>query len=123
MVHGNYVWLCSETRTRPLLMCSPERRLTLPSPPSSTSPSSTQKTLEELVPKETGREARIANKVGAREARAARQGSPEMREKDLMGSSTDSFRAAVQQRRAQQERKVDRRRETAKEKISEHQER
>lgn len=83
----------------------------------------TQKTLEELVPKETGREGRIANKVGAREARAARQGSPEMREKDLMGSSTDSFRAAVQQRRVQQERKVDRRRETAKEKISEHQER
>ena len=74
------------------------------------------------MPRETGREARIANKIGAREARAAREGSPEMREKDIMGSNDDSFRSFVQQRKAQQERKLDRRKEAAQSKIADHQE-
>eukprot|EP00771_Trimastix_marina_P001696 gnl/Trimastix_PCT/2787.p1 GENE.gnl/Trimastix_PCT/2787~~gnl/Trimastix_PCT/2787.p1 ORF type:complete len:310 (-),score=43.92 gnl/Trimastix_PCT/2787:39-968(-) len=66
-------------------------------------------TMEELVPKETGREARIEKRrqIGAK-MRAAREESPEMRDSDLMGDDGDSFRRMVRQRNARQKQRTER---------------
>lgn len=79
--------------------------------------------MEELVPKETGREARIDKRRAERQAKAERSGSPTMREKDLIGADPDSFRSMIQKRKEQRERQDEKRRESAQSKISEHEQR
>ncbi|EGD80896.1 hypothetical protein PTSG_11743 [Salpingoeca rosetta] len=60
------------------------------------------KVMDELVPRETGRDARISKRKGANEARRARAVSPDPDDATLMGN--DQFKAYMQRRKYQQER-------------------
>eukprot|EP00730_Choanoeca_flexa_P018741 TRINITY_DN9130_c0_g1_i2.p1 TRINITY_DN9130_c0_g1~~TRINITY_DN9130_c0_g1_i2.p1 ORF type:complete len:204 (+),score=35.88 TRINITY_DN9130_c0_g1_i2:245-856(+) len=72
--------------------------------------------MEELVPKETGREARIAKKRAARDARRQRDVSPETDEKTLMGSGGD-FQSVLRYKRAKRDQRMHEKRAQANEKI------
>eukprot|EP00045_Choanoeca_perplexa_P004187 m.36037 g.36037 ORF g.36037 m.36037 type:complete len:285 (-) comp12441_c0_seq5:34-888(-) len=73
--------------------------------------------LEELVPRETGREAQLAKKRAARAARRERDVSPETDDKTLMGSGGD-FQSVLRYRRAQKDARVEEKRAKANEKLS-----
>eukprot|EP00048_Salpingoeca_helianthica_P009453 m.135542 g.135542 ORF g.135542 m.135542 type:complete len:425 (-) comp14872_c3_seq2:138-1412(-) len=77
--------------------------------------------LEELVPKETGRDARIDKRRVAAQDRSAREDSPEPNADKLMYASTD-FGAELQRRRENNARKLLERKEQAMEKIAAYQE-
>ncbi|EDQ91299.1 uncharacterized protein MONBRDRAFT_36210 [Monosiga brevicollis MX1] len=78
--------------------------------------------LDELAPKETGRDARLAKKAAAREDRRARQQSPEMPERDLMGSSSGEFAHLVRRERERRESRAAKRRAVADRKLNAYQE-
>eukprot|EP00053_Salpingoeca_punica_P013001 m.117009 g.117009 ORF g.117009 m.117009 type:complete len:152 (-) comp16085_c0_seq2:103-558(-) len=76
--------------------------------------------LEELVPKETGREARIDKRRAQNESRRDRATSPEIRDKDLLGSS--DFHEMMARRRQQKAAKQEEKRSAAETKIAAYQE-
>eukprot|EP00047_Mylnosiga_fluctuans_P020402 m.92176 g.92176 ORF g.92176 m.92176 type:complete len:105 (+) comp8502_c1_seq4:128-442(+) len=73
--------------------------------------------LEELVPKESGREARIDKKRAETQARREREASPEANDKDLMGGGPD-FKAEMERKRNFMALKHIERREEALDKIA-----
>lgn len=60
--------------------------------------------LDELVPRETGREARISKRRGVNESRRERSVSPGLSERDLMGNNQDAFKQYITRRREARER-------------------
>ena len=56
--------------------------------------------MEELVPKETGRDARISKRKALNEQRRERQASPEHDESDALGTDVSNFQSYMQRRKA-----------------------
>lgn len=78
--------------------------------------------LEELVPKETGRDAKLDKRRAMRADRAARDVSPDLNERNIMGDNFDVRSAVVRQREAAEAR-TSSKRDAAREKLQEHEER
>ncbi len=76
--------------------------------------------LEELVPKETGRDAKIDKRRAMNAARGARDASPDV--PHIMGDNFD-VHAAVQKKKEAQEHRQSVKRDSARDKLAEHQER
>eukprot|EP00052_Salpingoeca_macrocollata_P016564 m.133387 g.133387 ORF g.133387 m.133387 type:complete len:205 (-) comp20096_c2_seq1:239-853(-) len=76
--------------------------------------------LEELVPKETGRDARVDKRRAFNQGRKDRDASPEVNERDLMGAS--DFDAELARRKAYRQKKQAAKEERATTKIAEYQE-
>lgn len=80
-----------------------------------------QAVMEELVPKKTGRERMLEKKkMKGAYARADRDDSPERNESEMMGGSSDSFRAAVNARNARVERRKQARQNERAQKMAEY---